>query len=63
MDERMEKARAAIEGTSLPIGDVIRSVGYENESYFHREFKERYGVTPLTMRKKATVEIKRGVPT
>ena len=52
VDERMERARAAIEGTRLPIGDVIRSVGYENESYFHREFRKRYGKTPLAMRKK-----------
>lgn len=51
VDERMEKAKGAIEGTTLPIGDVIRSVGYENESYFHREFKKRYGVTPLAIRK------------
>ena len=51
MDERMERAKGAIEGTTLPIGDVIRSVGYENESYFHREFKKRYGVTPLAIRK------------
>lgn len=51
VDERMERAKGAIEGTTLPIGDVIRSVGYENESYFHREFKKRYGVTPLAIRK------------
>ena len=56
VDERMERARAAIEGTSLPVGDVIRSVGYENESYFHREFKRRYGTTPLAMRKKHNEE-------
>ena len=52
VDERMERARAAIEDTRIPIGDVIRSVGYENESYFHREFRKRYGKTPLAMRKK-----------
>ena len=51
VDERMERAKGAIEGTTLPIGDVIRSVGYENESYFHREFKKRYGYTPLAIRK------------
>ena len=50
--ERMERARTAIEETTLPIGDIIRSVGYENESYFHREFKKRYGTTPLAIRKK-----------
>ena len=53
VDERMERAKGAIEGTTLPIGDVIRSVGYENESYFHREFKKRYGYTPLAIRKMA----------
>ena len=52
VDERMERARTSIEETTLPIGDIIRSVGYENESYFHREFKKRYGTTPLTIRKK-----------
>lgn len=51
VDERMERARMAIEDTNLAIGDVIRSVGYENESYFHREFKKRYGKTPLGLRK------------
>ena len=53
VDERMERAKSAFENTKMPIGDVIRSVGYENESYFHREFKKRYGTTPLTMRKQA----------
>jgi len=53
IDERMQRAKTAFESTKMPIGDVIRSVGYENESYFHREFKKRYGVTPLAMRKNA----------
>ena len=52
VDERMEKAYTAFRTTGLSIGDVIRSVGYENESYFHREFKKRYGKTPLAIRKK-----------
>lgn len=52
VDERMERALAAFRTTELSIGDVIRSVGYENESYFHREFKKRYGTTPLAVRKK-----------
>lgn len=56
VDERMERARSAFLNTSLSVGDVIRSVGYENESYFHREFKKRYGTTPLAMRKNARVE-------
>lgn len=51
VDERMERAKASFQNTNLPIGDIIRSVGYENESYFHREFKRRYSTTPLAMRK------------
>ena len=47
----MARAKTAFEATNMSVGDVIRSVGYENESYFHREFKKRYGITPLTMRK------------
>ena len=53
VDERMSRAEAAFRNTELSIGDVIRSIGYENESYFHREFKKRYGTTPLAMRKSA----------
>ena len=53
VDERMSRAKAAFETTELSIGDIIRSVGYENESYFHREFKKRYGHTPLSIRKLA----------
>ena len=53
VDERMERARSAFLNTGLSVGDVIRSVGYENESYFHREFKKRYGTTPLALRKSA----------
>ena len=56
VDERMARAKAAFENTKLPVGDVIRSVGYENESYFHREFRKRYGVTPLTIRKRFNAE-------
>jgi AraC-like DNA-binding protein/mannose-6-phosphate isomerase-like protein (cupin superfamily) len=51
VDERMERASTAFLTTELSVGDVIRSVGYENESYFHREFKKRYGQTPLAIRK------------
>ena len=54
VDERMERAKAAFLNTGLSVGDVIRSVGYENESYFHREFKRRYGTTPLSMRRQKT---------
>lgn len=52
LEERMRKATELITKTDLPIGDIINSVGYENESYFHREFKKKTGLTPLSLRKK-----------
>lgn len=52
VDERMERARTLFIETDIPIGDVIRSLGYENESYFHREYKKRMDESPLVTRKK-----------
>lgn len=51
IDERINRALELIETTDMPIGDIIRNVGYENESYFHREFNKRIGETPLKIRK------------
>ena len=51
IEERLNRADELITATDLPIGEVIRSVGYENESYFHREYKKRFGMTPLSRRK------------
>ena len=52
-DERMRRAVELIEKTDIPIGDVIRSVGYESDSYFHREFKKKNGKTPMATRNAA----------
>lgn len=51
LEERIKRAGEMIKNTDLPIGDIINSVGYENESYFHREFKKKMGVTPLVYRR------------
>ena len=51
VSERLERAATLILESDMQIGSIIRSVGYENESYFHREFKKKYGKTPLEMRK------------
>ena len=51
VEARMDRARELIFDTDMPIGEIIRAVGYENESYFHREFKAKFGVTPLAMRR------------
>ena len=43
---RMRKAVEWMENSKLPISEVMRKVGIENESYFYRIFKARYGTTP-----------------
>ncbi len=51
MAERFEAARELLRSTTMPIGDIINRVGYENSSYFHKEFRRRYGQTPGAYRK------------
>ncbi len=51
MRERFSAACGLLTNTEMPIGDVINRVGYENSSYFHKEFRRRYGVTPKEYRK------------
>lgn len=51
MKERFSAACGLLTATKMPVGDIINRVGYENGSYFHKEFKRRYGVTPKEYRK------------
>ncbi len=51
MNERFCVARDLLGTTDTPIGDIIIHVGYENSSYFHKEFKKRFGMTPNAYRK------------
>ena len=40
--KRLNKAVELMCETDLPVSDIIAAVGYENNSYFHRVFKEHY---------------------
>jgi len=51
MSVRFDTACGLLLSTDLPVGDIINRVGYENSSYFHKEFKKRYGVTPVNYRR------------
>ena len=59
--KRMNKAIELMCETELPISDIIAAVGYENGSYFHRVFREKYHVTPRAFqeinRKRETVRL------
>lgn len=48
--KRLNKSVELMCETDLPISDIIAAVGYENGSYFHRVFKERYHTTPRAFR-------------
>lgn len=54
MKERFGAACELLRATPMPIGDIINQVGYENSSYFHKEFKRRFGMTPSEYRKQDT---------
>lgn len=48
--KRFRKAVELLVETELPVNDIVYAVGYENNSYFYRKFRERYGVTPNAYR-------------
>lgn len=49
-DRRLERAAELLTATSLPLADILPMLGYDNSSYFHRIFRDRYGCTPREYR-------------
>ena len=47
---RFETAAHLLMETDLAVEEIALDVGYENLSYFFRQFKSRYGVTPRAYR-------------
>jgi AraC-like DNA-binding protein/mannose-6-phosphate isomerase-like protein (cupin superfamily) len=54
---RLNRAANLLASTSKPVEEIIADIGYENSSYFHRLFKERYGMTPKQFRDKSRGQI------
>jgi len=48
--KRMNQAVYMLANSGISVAEIIRMVGYDNTSYFHRKFKERYGVSPKEFR-------------
>lgn len=48
---RLSRAAELLWEGKLPVGEIIRLVGYENESFFRAAFRKRYGMNPLEYRK------------
>ncbi len=49
---RLCRAANCLTASCKPVEEIIQEIGYENSSYFHRLFKERYGLTPKQYRDK-----------
>lgn len=49
--KRCDLAADLLTNSELPIQAIINSVGYENESFFRKMFKDIYGISPLKFRK------------
>ena len=47
---RLKQAAYLLSHSAVPVEDIISAVGYDNTSYFHRIFKEAYGMTPRQYR-------------
>ncbi|MBO7310045.1 MAG: helix-turn-helix domain-containing protein [Clostridia bacterium] len=50
--KRCEIAADKLLTTDMSVEEIIESIGYENESFFRKIFKERYGANPLEYRKR-----------
>ena len=49
-DKRLSQAAFLLKNTNANVIDISLAVGYENVSYFHRKFFERFGMTPRDYR-------------
>lgn len=57
---RMEKACELLEDESMPIKEVAKQVGYDNQLHFSNEFKKIMKLSPTTYRKKLKGEVVNG---
>ncbi len=53
---RMREAVALLENNELPIYEIVSLVGLENQHYFFKLFKQRFGTTPKEYRIKKSLE-------
>ena len=49
-EKRLSQAAFLLKSTTLSVEEIAIAVGYENKSYFHRIFVEKFGTTPRKYR-------------
>ena len=50
LEKRLSQSSFLLKNTDMSVEDISASVGYENKSFFHRQFKMRYGISPRKYR-------------
>lgn len=50
---KLQHAAKLLEGSVMPVSEVIVDAGYEDKTYFYREFRKKYGSTPADYRRDA----------
>lgn len=50
INQRIDRARSLLSESSLSIGQIATTLGYDSVFYFSRQFKERVGVSPSAYR-------------
>lgn len=48
--KRLNQSAFLLTTTSIPVEEIILAIGYDNTSYFHRIFRERFSMTPRAYR-------------
>ena len=49
-ERKLQQAVFLLKQSSLTVEKIIASIGYDNSSYFHRKFREKYGMSPSEYR-------------
>lgn len=49
-ERKLQQAVFLLKQSTLTVEKIIASVGYDNSSYFHRKFREKYGMSPSEYR-------------
>lgn len=49
---RLQKAAELLLNTDLKVYEIAQKVGFDNENYFMKKFREEYGITPSLYREK-----------
>jgi len=50
-NKRLDAAKNLLETTVLTVKEIAAQVGFKDLSHFVRDFKKRFGLTPITYRK------------